>query len=64
MDSLLIDKNPNGVGALSFNTPSIKGGMAEGFKLDGNVRLVNLLTQVNEKYPKVKEFIEKIMTEK
>ena len=64
MDSLLIDKNPNGVGALSFNTPSIKGGMAEGFKLDGNVRLVNLLTQENEKYPKVKEFIEKIMTEK
>lgn len=64
MDNLLKDKNPDGLGLISFCTPSMKGGLASQFEISGNKRMTNLLIEANKKYPEVKKFLMDIMSKK
>ena len=64
MDNLLKDKNPDGLGDLSFSRQAMKGGLSSHFKLSGNKKMTNILTEADQKYPKVREFLNELMDRK
>lgn len=64
MDLLLKDKNPDGVGSLSFCSPSMKGGLASKFSISGSKRMTNRLIDADRKYPEVRKFLIEIMSKK
>lgn len=61
MDLLLKDKNPDGIGSLSFCSTSMKGGLASHFNLSGNRKITDLLIDADKKYPEVRKFLIDIM---
>ena len=61
MDLLLKDKNPGGIGSLSFCSTSMKGGLASHFNLSGNRKITDLLIDADKKYPEVRKFLIDIM---
>ena len=60
MDNLLKDKNPNGLN-ICYNTPGVKGGLANLFEPSGNSKVSRLLIEADKKYPAVKNFLIDIM---
>lgn len=61
MDLLLKDKNPGGIGSLSFCSKGMKGGLASHFNLSGNRKITDLLIDADKKYPEVRKFLIDIM---
>lgn len=58
-------ENPERGGEISFvssgnATNQIKESLAGLFEIEGNAKIINILEKCNEKYPYVKEFIERI----
>lgn len=60
LDSLKNDSNPDDGHIINFSSEQVKKGLSSSFELKGHKRIANKVLNLDEKYPEVKKYLQKI----